>query len=88
MGASISALTANLPDLLEPASSPHHRQFFHSIFFGGFTIVASVKIYQWQLKDDFEEALRYFLLAVSSAYLIHLAADSLTRRSLPLIGKI
>lgn len=29
-----AAFATRLPDVLEPALHPHHRQFFHSIAFG------------------------------------------------------
>lgn len=32
-GGGLAALLTKLPDVLEPAAYPHHRQFFHSVAF-------------------------------------------------------
>lgn len=32
-GSVLAAICTNLPDILEPATNPHHRQFFHSFAF-------------------------------------------------------
>ncbi len=71
-----------LPDLIEIANSPNHRAFFHSIrllkiilfFITPLTIVSAYLVNS-----------RYFILTVFFAgYLLHLAADSLTKKGLPL----
>lgn len=84
----IAALTTNLPDMIEPGCNPHHRQFFHSMLFGGMVAYASIKLYEWNPVEDREKNLRQLLLVGSCGYLIHLFADSLTPRGLPLIGKV
>jgi membrane-bound metal-dependent hydrolase YbcI (DUF457 family) len=38
-----SILTA-LPDIIEPATSPHHRQFFHGIAFAALLVLTAVGI--------------------------------------------
>lgn len=75
-----------LPDLLEPATSPNHRQFFHSVVFGGIVIGGLCKLYHWQPETDGEKILRWLCLAGLGAYLVHLVMDATTKRSLPLIG--
>jgi inner membrane protein len=75
-----------LPDLLEPATSPNHRQFFHSIVFGAAIIAVSHKLYQWQPESDGDKLLRWLGLAASAAYLVHLTLDATTKKSLPLLG--
>lgn len=88
VGASLSATLATLPDVLEPAlKNPNHRQFFHSVVFAVIVGWGVYDAYNWQPETLFEELLRIALLAAGSAYLLHLAADALTARSLPLIGK-
>lgn len=88
----IAAITAagcgTLPDLLEPAIHPHHRQFFHSLLFAAGMGFALFKLYEWEPETDGEKLVRALALAGGGAYLVHLAMDSLTRRSLPLIGKL
>ena len=88
VNAAIAAIATNLPDLIEPAINPHHRQFFHSALFGGLVTAAGVKLYQWQPEDEWEDVLRQVLLVGCGAYVIHLLADSLTPRGLPLLGKV
>lgn len=88
IGASLAALLTNLPDLLEPARHPQHRQFFHSIAFGGLIGVAGYKLYTWEPGDDWERVLRLLLLVGCGAVLVHLAMDALTKRSLPWAGRI
>lgn len=88
VGAFLSATLATLPDILEPAlNNPNHRQFFHSVLFAVIVGWGVYETYNWRPETPFEELLRIALLAAGSAYLLHLAADALTARSLPLIGK-
>lgn len=87
IGGILSATAATLPDKIEPAIHPHHRQFFHSIAFAMLVGYGVYKVYKWEPKTAFEELLRIIAAICGSAYLLHLAADSLTARSLPLVGK-
>lgn len=88
IGAGLAALLTNLPDLLEPALHPQHRQFFHSVAFAGLIGLAGYKLYTWEPDDDWERVLRFLLLVGCGAVLVHLAVDALTKRSLPWVGKI
>lgn len=87
VGGTVSALLARLPDLVEPAIHPHHRQFFHSIVFAGIVGYGLHRAYHWKPEIPWQELLRAAVLLGGSAYLLHLAADLLTARSLPLFGK-
>lgn len=87
LGAALSAVLTNLPDMLEPASHPNHRQFFHSLAFAGVLGMAAHKLYTWEPDNSFDEATRFVLLVGVGAYLIHLLLDAGTPKSLPLIGK-
>jgi len=87
LGASASALLARLPDILEPAHNPHHRQFFHSLAFASVLGYGLYRAYEWEPDAPMEELARSIALICGSAYLLHLAADFMTARSLPLIGK-
>ena len=86
-GAALAAICTNLPDKLEPAIHPHHRQFFHSLAFAGLMGLGLCKLYEWETETDQEKLLRFCLLVAGGSYLIHLAMDACTRRSLPLLGK-
>lgn len=72
---------ACLPDFFEPANSPLHRQFFHSV------AAAAIVAYAMSGKHTFRFGLvgRMLLLMVGLGYLSHLAADATTPRSIPFI---
>jgi inner membrane protein len=87
-GGFVASVLTKLPDLLEPASSPNHRQFFHSVVFASLLGAGLYRLHKWQPEeaaDKFWKALG--MLAISS-YLIHLALDATTAKSLPLLGKL
>ena len=86
-GAILAAVLTNLPDILEPAINPHHRQFYHSQVIACGIGMVGCSLLKWKPEDDLEKGMRLFLLVGCGAYLIHLASDSLTRRSLPILGK-
>lgn len=77
-----------LPDILEPATNPHHRQFCHSL-----VVLATVgygvkKVYDWKPEDSAGEFWRTIALCAGAGYISHLVLDALTPRSLPVIGKL
>lgn len=84
----IGAALGKLPDMIEPAIHPHHRQFFHSVVVAAGLVAGMRKLYQWEPEDGLEKVVRSLLLVGGAAYLSHLALDALTSRSLPLVGKI
>lgn len=86
-GAAAAVLT-NLPDWLEPAMHPNHRQFFHSVAFAGVLGVGLAKLHAWEPESPEGEFWRKLGMLAISAYLIHLALDATTRKSLPLLGRI
>lgn len=52
IGASLSGIAgAFLPDLLEPATNPNHRSFFHSVTFAG---AAGLSVWSraWRVRDE------------------------------------
>jgi len=73
------AITGIVPDVLEPATNPNHREFFHSILFG-----AGVgKGAQKAEKLNLTEKQKIMLKSLSAGYLSHLAADATTPKGLP-----
>ncbi|WP_370979008.1 metal-dependent hydrolase [Agaribacterium sp. ZY112] len=82
------ALLGKLPDVIEPANNPHHRQFFHGCLF--LTGVGYGVKQVWDMKPQTEvgRLARAAGLIVGGAYISHLLADAVTPRSLPLIGKL
>jgi inner membrane protein len=88
LGVSEADCCGMLPDLAEPATSPHHRQFFHSLAFAALLGYSVYRLYQWDPETPQTHFLRVLGLVAGGAYLVHLALDATTKRSLPLIGRI
>lgn len=86
LGGAAAAFFTNLPDVLEPATSPNHRAVFHSLAFAGVLGICLYQLNQWQTENAFESLLKGVGMLAMSAYLIHLALDFSTAKSLPLIG--
>ena len=86
--AGLAAKTAKLPDMIEPALHPNHRQFFHSLGFAGLLGYGMYELYKWETEDELEKLLRLAGLAIGGSYLIHLLCDARTPKGLPIIGKL
>ena len=87
LGAGLAALLTNLPDILEPALHPNHRQFFHSLTFAAMLGKATHEIYEWETDNPADEAIRFLLLVGAGAYFVHLLLDAGTAKSLPILGR-
>lgn len=85
-GGGLGALFGTLPDILEPAHHPHHRQFFHSLFFAAVLGYLWYKLYKWKPEEAWQQTARMIGLIAIGAYLIHLAMDATTPKSLPVVG--
>ncbi len=81
------AILTSLPDKLEPANNPNHRQFFHSVVFAAGVGYLTYRAYKWQPTEDWEQIVRWLAIIGGVAYLTHLALDACTAKSLPLVGK-
>jgi inner membrane protein len=77
-----------LPDRLEPAIHPNHRQFFHSVAVFIACTYGVKKLFDWEPDTQEMVWLRRLLLVGGAAYLSHLLLDGMTPKSLPLIGKL
>ncbi len=88
VAAGLAGALGTLPDILEPALHPNHRQFFHSIVAAVGIGEAMRRLYQWQPETPSINVLRTLLLIGGGAYLTHLAMDALTSKSLPLVGTL
>lgn len=86
--ASLGALFGKMPDIIEPALHPHHRQFFHSKLVLAATAYGMYETYQWKAQTSLEKIVRGIFLIAGCAYLSHLVCDSMTPRGLPLVGKL
>lgn len=82
------ALMGKLPDVIEPAFHPNHRNFFHSV--AVMTLISSglLRAYKWSPEEPLEKFVRGFILIGGVAYLSHLVCDATTAKGLPLVGKI
>ncbi|MDQ8184257.1 metal-dependent hydrolase [Pelagicoccus sp. SDUM812002] len=77
----LGILGGSLPDLLEPATSPNHRGFFHSLAFGA----AVMAFVYGEHSEEWDPELRKLARAFAKSYLSHLAADLTTPKGLPLL---
>jgi len=71
-----------LPDLLEPASSPNHRSFFHSSALLGILVYGNKKVWESQNLTSDQKLLATLF---SAAFGSHLASDSITPKGIPLL---
>lgn len=88
MGGVFGALLGTLPDILEPADHPNHRQFFHGLLFAAILGYLGYKLYKWKPEEPWQEVVRMVGMIAIGAYLIHLAMDASTPKSLPVVGKL
>ena len=75
----VGSVIALLPDIIEPATNPNHRKFFHSLVLAGGLVAIT---HNSEIKQD-----AYTKEAIELAgysYLSHLLLDSLTPKGLPL----
>ncbi len=86
-GGGLAAVFTKLPDVLEPAVNPNHRQFFHSVAFALLVGAGWKTLYDLKPETDDGRFWRKVGMIAAGAYLCHLALDATTTRSLPLIGR-
>ena len=72
----LGAALGLLPDLLEPATSPNHRQFFHSLTTFGLVArgVLGKHTQRWSPATQRDASI------MAAAFLSHLVADGMTRK--------
>lgn len=78
----IGAGSSLAPDIIEPATNPNHRSFFHSVAISG--VPAGYLKYSTE-NPDLTNKTRWITNAISIGYLSHLALDSMTPKSIPII---
>ena len=74
LGSAVAAFFTNLPAM------------FHSLAFAALLGTCLYQLNQWQTETELESLLKGAGMLALSAYLIHLALDFTTAKSLPLIG--
>lgn len=73
-----------LPDLLEPATNPKHRSFFHSIIY--LITIASGNGAIWDsANQSLTEDQKAGISILSASYCSHLVTDGMTKKGLPLL---
>jgi membrane-bound metal-dependent hydrolase YbcI (DUF457 family) len=80
--AGVGAIGGLVPDLLEPANHPNHRQFFHSYAAGVFLVHANRHLSR---NPQVPAEVRGTVHLASVGFLSHLLADAQTPKSLPWI---
>ena len=83
-----STVFSKLPDWIEPAIHPHHRQFFHSVSFLVMLGYGLKKAYDWKPEGKASQLVRFLTFCAGAGYISHLVLDGLTPSSLPLLGKV
>lgn len=78
----IGGLAGIIPDVLEPATSPNHRNFFHSMAFLAILASGNQKIWESQ---NLSEDQKLVISMLSAGYGSHLLSDSGTPKSLPFL---
>ena len=78
---SIGGVAASIPDWIEPATNPNHRNIFHSL---GMAILTAYTAFG-KPSSNLDPALRELLQVGAVGYLSHLGADSSTPKGLPLV---
>ena len=78
----LGGIAGVLPDIVEPANSPNHRSFFHSVTLLMILTYGNHKVWESQNLTD-EQKLVVSLL--SAAYGSHLFSDSSTPKSIPFL---
>lgn len=82
----VAIVTAGVPDLIEPALHPHHRQFAHSVTAGG--LVTKLALAKCGIENELWDEFQKILAAAAVAgYVSHLVLDGCTPHGLPLLGK-
>jgi len=71
----IATLFGKLPDILEPATNPHHRQFCHSMVILAGISYGLKKTYNWKPQDQSERLLRKIVLCAGAGYVSHLLLE-------------
>ena len=81
----VGSVLGRLPDILEPAYSPNHRSTCHSLAALALVCYGTKKAYDWDSETEWQKLVRSLLVIGGACYAVHLFADALTPKSLPLM---
>jgi membrane-bound metal-dependent hydrolase YbcI (DUF457 family) len=78
LSAGVAGAAALLPDIIEPATTPNHRKFFHSV------LMAAIVGYMMTGNHTkrLPRAALLLLTVIGAVYLSHLVADATTPKSI------
>ncbi|MHA1278521.1 MAG: metal-dependent hydrolase [Candidatus Helarchaeota archaeon] len=80
--AALGSFVALFPDIIEPATNPNHRGFFHSVTLGLLLILLTSLTLT---SEEIEENIKLLFGVTGSSYLSHLLLDCGTKKGLPLL---
>jgi len=80
-----SAIGGIMPDLLEPATNPNHRTFFHSVAFGILLGYGVKKGHDLIKNKEWGKLVLLIITAFSVGYFSHLLLDGMTPKGLPIL---
>lgn len=81
ISAGIGVVAGTLPDILEPATHPHHRKIFHSLTM---SIIVSAGVIKAN-KSNLPKPTKCAIITAGAGFVSHLILDSKTTYGLPLI---
>jgi inner membrane protein len=76
---------AMAPDVIEPALSPNHRAFFHSLVTLAIVTGSAWHVWNWKPETFEGRMARAAALGFLAGYVSHLALDATTPMSLPIV---
>lgn len=79
----VGGLAGIAPDIIEPANSPSHRSFFHSIILLVMLAYGNQKVWE---SHNMTEDQKLILSVLSAAYGSHLVSDRVTPKGIPFIA--
>jgi len=78
----LGSLGGTLPDLIEPATNPEHRKFFHSV---GFSTFLSSILKEYVSENDASNENKLALSILILSYVSHILSDSTTPKGIPIL---
>jgi len=84
VGYAVGSVGGMLPDVLEPAYCPGHRDLFHSVAIGTLAVVGAKKLND---NRSVSGSLKMAVNAATAGYVSHLVLDGQTPSGLPLLTR-
>ena len=80
----VGRLAGQLPDILEPAFHPGHRDLFHSVGFGALVVAGATQLNK---NPRVASNTKLVVNTAAAAYVSHLVLDGRTPAGIPLLTK-